>query len=67
MDNLTYIAFIALTVSLALMLPLMEKKTRRVMIFMIVGIFAGSVAVLIAQKLPRKWYQWDVLEKRKAA
>ena len=40
MDNLTYIAFIALTVSLALMLPLMEKKTRRVMIFMIVGIFA---------------------------
>ena len=40
MDNLTYIAFIALTVSLALMLPLMEKKTRRAMIFMIVGIFA---------------------------
>ena len=40
MDNLTYIAFISLTVSLALMLPLMEKKTRRVMIFMIVGIFA---------------------------
>ena len=40
MDNLTYIAFIALTVSLALMLPLMEKKTRRVMSFMIVGIFA---------------------------
>lgn len=40
MDNLTYIAFIALTVSLGLMLPLMEKKTRRVMIFMIVGIFA---------------------------
>ena len=40
MDNLTYISFIAITVSLALMLPLMEKKTRRVMIFMIVGIFA---------------------------
>jgi peroxiredoxin Q/BCP len=34
---------------------------------MIVGIFAGSMAVLIAQKLPRKWYQWDVLEKKKAA
>ncbi len=40
MDNLMYISFIALTVSLALMLPLMEKKTRTVMIFMIVGIFS---------------------------
>ena len=39
MDNLSYIAFICLTVSLALMLPLMEKKTRRTMVFMIVGIF----------------------------
>ena len=34
---------------------------------LIVGVFAGSVAVLIAQKLPRKWYQWDILEKKKAA
>ena len=40
MDNLTYIAFIAITVSLALMLPLMEKKLRRLIFFMIVGIFA---------------------------
>ena len=40
MDNLTYIAFISLTVSLALMLPLMEKKQRRLVVFMIVGIFA---------------------------
>ncbi len=40
MDNLTYIAFIAMTVSLALMLPLMEKKVRRLVIFMIVGMFA---------------------------
>ena len=40
MDNLTYIAFIAITVSLALMLPLMEKKLRRLVVFMIVGIFA---------------------------
>ncbi|MBQ7219274.1 MAG: PrsW family intramembrane metalloprotease [Ruminococcus sp.] len=38
MDNLTYIDFIALTVSLALMLPLMEKKMRRLVIFMIAGI-----------------------------
>ena len=38
MDNLTYIAFIALTISLALMLPLMEKKNRRLIIFMIAGI-----------------------------
>ena len=40
MDNLTYIDFIAITVSLALMLPLMEKKLRRLVVFMITGIFA---------------------------
>lgn len=40
MDNLTYIAFIAVTVSLAMMLPLMEKKLRRLVIFMIAGIFS---------------------------
>ena len=34
---------------------------------MIVGIFAGCVAVLIAQKLPRNWYRWDALEKKHAA
>jgi len=27
---------------------------------MIVGIIAGCLAVLIASKLPRKWYQWDL-------
>lgn len=40
MENLSYIAYIAITVSLALMLPLMEKKVRRLVIFMIVGISA---------------------------
>ena len=40
MDNLTYIDFIAITVSLALMLPLMERKLRRLVVFMITGIFA---------------------------
>ena len=40
MDNLTYIAFIAMTVSLGMMLPLMEKKVRRLVIFMIVGMFS---------------------------
>ena len=40
MSNLTYIDFIAITVSLALMLPLMEKKLRRLVVFMITGIFA---------------------------
>ena len=34
---------------------------------MIVGIFAGCVAVLIAAKLPRRWYQWDALPKGKHA
>ena len=38
MDNLSHVAFICLTISLGLMLPLMEKKTRRVMTFMIIGI-----------------------------
>ena len=41
MDNLSYISFIAITVSLALMLPLMEKKLRRLVVFMIAGIFSG--------------------------
>ena len=40
MDNLTYIDFISLTVSLGLMLPLMEKKVRCLVIFMIVGMFS---------------------------
>ena len=40
MGDLSYIAFICLVVSLGLMLPLMEKKTRGVVIFMIIGIFS---------------------------
>lgn len=40
MDNLSYIVFICIIVSLGLMLPLMEKKTRGVVIFMIIGNFA---------------------------
>lgn len=40
MDNLSYVIFICLTVSIGLMLPLMEKKTRRVMSFVLVGVFA---------------------------
>ena len=40
MDNLSYISCIAITVSLALMLPLMEKKLRRLVVFMITGIFS---------------------------
>ncbi len=30
---------------------------------MIIGIIAGSIAVLIAAKLPRSWYQWDLTRK----
>ena len=30
---------------------------------MLVGIFAGCIAVLIAAKLPRRWYEWDALPK----
>ena len=37
---LSYIIFICIVISLGLMLPLMEKKTRSVVIFMIVGIFS---------------------------
>ena len=40
MENLSYIIFICIVISLGLMLPLMEKKTRSVVIFMIVGIFS---------------------------
>ena len=40
MANLSYIIFICIVVSLGLMLPLMEKKARGVVIFMIVGIFS---------------------------
>ncbi len=34
---------------------------------LIVGLFAGSLAVLIAQKLPRGWYQWDFARKKQPA
>ena len=32
---------------------------------MIVGIFAGCIAVLIAARLPRRWYEWDRVSKGK--
>lgn len=34
---------------------------------LLVGVFAGSMAVLIAQKLPRGWYQWDFARKKQPA
>ena len=34
---------------------------------LIVGVFAGCAAVLIARKLPRGWYQWDFPKKRQTA
>ncbi len=34
---------------------------------LIVGVFAGCVATLIAQKLPRGWYQWDFAKKKQNA
>lgn len=34
---------------------------------MIVGLLSGCLAVLIAKKLPRKWYQRDTLKKRRTA
>ena len=34
---------------------------------LIVGLFAGCMAVLIAQKLPRGWYQWDFAGKKQPA
>ena len=38
MDNLNYIVFICIIVAFAMILPLLEKKTRMVLIFMIVGV-----------------------------
>ncbi len=32
---------------------------------MIVGILAGCIAVVIASKLPRKWYKWDLSERKR--
>ena len=34
---------------------------------LIVGLFAGCMAVLIARKLPRGWYQWDFAGKKQPA
>lgn len=34
---------------------------------MLVGIFAGCIAVLIAAKLPPRWYAWDALPQGKHA
>ncbi len=38
MDNLNYIVFICIVVALAMMLPLLERKTRGVVIFTIIGV-----------------------------
>lgn len=38
MDNVSYIAFICIIVALGMMLPLIERKAREVVIFMMVGI-----------------------------
>lgn len=40
MDNLSYIVFICIIVALGLMLPLMDKKTRGVVIFVMIGVCA---------------------------
>ena len=40
MDNLSYIILVCMIVSFGLMLPLMEKKTRTIVIFMITGILS---------------------------
>lgn len=51
MDNLSYIVFICLIVSLGMMLPLMERKTRSVVVFMMVGmcccLFVSEVNTLL--------------------
>lgn len=39
MDNLSYIAFLCIAVALGMMLPLMEQRTRRIVLFMIMGMF----------------------------
>ena len=39
MDNLSYIAFLCIVIALVMMLPLIERTTRRIVIFIIVGMF----------------------------
>lgn len=39
MENLSYIAFLCVVIALGMMLPLMEKNARKIIIFLIVGMF----------------------------
>ena len=56
MENLIYILFICITIPLALMACLVDKKPRRIVIFFIVGIcsavFASEVNGILTQLIP---------------
>lgn len=39
MDNISYVAFLCIVIALGMMLPLMGRVTRRILIFMIIGMF----------------------------
>ena len=39
MENLSYIAFLCIVIALGMMIPLMEKNARKIIIFLIVGMF----------------------------
>ncbi|MGX8714301.1 MAG: PrsW family glutamic-type intramembrane protease [Lachnospiraceae bacterium] len=39
MENLSYIAFLCVVIALGMMIPLMEKNARKIIIFLIVGMF----------------------------
>ena len=60
MDNLSYIAFLCIAVALGMMLPLMEKRTRRIVVFMIVGMFC-CLFVSELNSLVLKAFGGDVL------
>lgn len=59
MGDLSYVVFICLVTSLGLMLPLMEKKTRGVVLFMIIGIFS-CLFVSELNSILLAWFHGDL-------
>ena len=64
MENLIYILFICITIPLALMACLVDKKPRRIVLFFIVGIcsavFASEVNGILTQLIPLDVFDFTV-------
>ena len=64
MENLIYILFICITIPLALMACLIDKKPRRIVIFFIIGIcsavFASEVNVILTHLIPLDIFDFTI-------